>query len=58
MLKKDPESRKVFLRNGHVPALYSIFRNPDLARAYELLAEGRPATRSTTGRSARPSSTA
>ena len=23
MLKKDPESRKVFLRDGHVPALYS-----------------------------------
>ena len=31
MLRKNPESRKVFLRNGHVPALYSIFRNPDLA---------------------------
>ncbi len=42
MLKKDPESRKVFLRNGHVPALYSIFRNPDLARAYELLAKDGP----------------
>jgi gamma-glutamyltranspeptidase/glutathione hydrolase len=36
MLRKDPESNKVFLRHGHVPALYSIFRNPDLARAYEL----------------------
>ena len=42
MLKKDPESRKVFLRNGHVPALYSNFRNPDLARAYELLANDGP----------------
>ena len=42
MLKKDPESRKVFLRNGHVPALYSNFRNPDLARAYELLAKDGP----------------
>ena len=42
MLQKDPESRKVFLRNGHVPALYSIFRNPDLARAYELLAKDGP----------------
>jgi gamma-glutamyltranspeptidase/glutathione hydrolase len=39
MLKKDPESRKVFLRNGHVPALYSIFRNPDLASAYRLIAK-------------------
>ena len=34
MLKQDPESNKVFLRDGHVPALYSIFRNPDLAKAY------------------------
>lgn len=42
MLKKDPESRKVFLRNGHVPALYSNFRNPDLADAYELLAKDGP----------------
>ena len=39
MLKKDPESRKLFLRNGHVPPLYSIFRNPDLAHAYELIAK-------------------
>jgi gamma-glutamyltranspeptidase / glutathione hydrolase len=38
-LRQDPESSKVFLRNGQVPPLYSIFRNPDLARAYELLAE-------------------
>ena len=42
MLKKDPESRKVFLRDGHVPALYSIFRNPDLARAYALIAKDGP----------------
>jgi len=42
MLKNDPESNKVFLRNGHVPPLYSIFRNPDLARAYELLAKDGP----------------
>ena len=32
----------MFLRNGHVPALYSNFRNPDLARAYELLAKDGP----------------
>jgi gamma-glutamyltranspeptidase / glutathione hydrolase len=42
MLRKDPESNKVFLRNGHVPALYSIFPNPDLARAYKLLAKDGP----------------
>jgi gamma-glutamyltranspeptidase/glutathione hydrolase len=42
MLRNDPESNKVFLRNGHVPALYSIFRNPDLARAYELIAKDGP----------------
>lgn len=42
MLRKDPESRKVFLRNGHVPPLYSIFRNPDLARAYRLIAKDGP----------------
>ena len=42
MLKKDPESRKVFLRDGHVPALYSIFRNPELAKAYALMAKDGP----------------
>ena len=42
MLRKDPESNKVFLRNGHVPALYSVFRNPGLARAYKLLAKDGP----------------
>ena len=42
MLRKDPESAKVFLRHGDVPALYSIFRNPDLARAYRLLAKDGP----------------
>jgi gamma-glutamyltranspeptidase/glutathione hydrolase len=42
-LKKDPESRKVFLQgDGKVPPLYSIFRNPDLAHAYRLLAEDGP----------------
>jgi gamma-glutamyltranspeptidase/glutathione hydrolase len=42
MLRKDPESSKVFLRHRQVPALYSIFRNPDLARAYKLLAKDGP----------------
>jgi len=39
MLRDDPASNKVFLRDGHVPALYSIFRNPDLARAYRMIAK-------------------
>jgi gamma-glutamyltranspeptidase/glutathione hydrolase len=42
MLRHDPESAAVFLRDGHVPPLYSIFRNPHLARAYELLAKRGP----------------
>jgi gamma-glutamyltranspeptidase/glutathione hydrolase len=42
MLRDDPESNRVFLRDGQVPPLYSIFKNPDLARAYELLAEDGP----------------
>ena len=42
MLRKDPESAKVFLRNGKVPPLYSIVRNPHLARAYKLLAKHGP----------------
>jgi gamma-glutamyltranspeptidase/glutathione hydrolase len=29
----------VFLRDGQAPPVYSIFQNPDLARAYELLAK-------------------
>jgi gamma-glutamyltranspeptidase/glutathione hydrolase len=41
-LRQDPESSKVFLRNGQAPPLYTIFRNPDLARAYELLAKDGP----------------
>jgi gamma-glutamyltranspeptidase / glutathione hydrolase len=36
-LKKDPDSAKTFLRNGKAPALYSNFRNPDMARAFRLL---------------------
>jgi gamma-glutamyltranspeptidase / glutathione hydrolase len=43
-LRQDPESSKVFLRDGEAPPVYSIFRNPDLARAYHLLAkDGRDA---------------
>jgi gamma-glutamyltranspeptidase/glutathione hydrolase len=42
MLREDPESAQVFLRDGEVPPLYSIFRNPHLARAYELIAKHGP----------------
>src|SRR5918998_369476 len=42
MLREDPESNEVFLRDGEVPPLYSIFRNPHLARAYEMLAKDGP----------------
>src|SRR5262245_13988937 len=42
LLKKDPEYSKVFMQDGHVPALYEIFRNPDLAKAYHLIAQDDP----------------
>ena len=41
-LRQDPESNKVFLVKGQAPPVYSIFRNPDLARAYRLLAKDGP----------------
>lgn len=40
LLAKDPDSAKVFLPGGKPPALYQIFRNPDLAHAFRTLAEG------------------
>ena len=44
LLRKDPDSAATYLENGEPPALYSIFRNPDLARAYrELQTLGRDA---------------
>jgi gamma-glutamyltranspeptidase / glutathione hydrolase len=36
-LSKDPDSVERFLIDGEAPALYSIFRNPELARAYRAL---------------------
>ncbi|WP_277954638.1 gamma-glutamyltransferase [Saccharopolyspora soli] len=36
-LSKDPDSAHTFLIDGKAPDLYSIFRNPDLARAYRAL---------------------
>ena len=41
-LRKDPESSKVFLQHGQAPPVYSIFRNPDLASAYKLIAKDGP----------------
>jgi gamma-glutamyltranspeptidase/glutathione hydrolase len=43
-LRADADSAKTFLSNGDAPALYSIVRNPDLARALRLIQkEGRDA---------------
>jgi gamma-glutamyltranspeptidase/glutathione hydrolase len=39
LLQANPESRRVFLPNGQVPAFGQIFRNPDLAAALRLVAE-------------------
>jgi gamma-glutamyltranspeptidase / glutathione hydrolase len=41
-LSRDPDSTRVFLRNGKAPALYSIFKNPEMARAFRLLQEQGP----------------
>lgn len=43
-LRNDPDSRETFLVNGGTPALYSIIRNPGLAKALRLIqAQGRDA---------------
>ncbi len=43
-LRTDPDSRDTFLVNGETPALYSIIRNPGLAKALRLIqAQGRDA---------------
>ena len=36
-LRADPDSRRTFLANDKAPDLYSIIRNPELARALRLL---------------------
>jgi gamma-glutamyltranspeptidase/glutathione hydrolase len=38
-LAHDPESRRVFLPNGKVPAVGEIFKNPDVAKALRLVAQ-------------------
>ena len=44
LMRKDPASASTFLFGGQAPRLYSIFRNPGLAKAYELIArQGRDA---------------
>jgi gamma-glutamyltranspeptidase/glutathione hydrolase len=34
---RDPDTPNVFCKGGDVPGLYSIFRNPDLGHAFEVL---------------------
>jgi gamma-glutamyltranspeptidase / glutathione hydrolase len=44
VLAADPDSVKTYLLDGKPPALYALFRNPDLARALRALqSEGRDA---------------
>jgi gamma-glutamyltranspeptidase / glutathione hydrolase len=37
VLRTDPDSIKAYLVDGKPPAAYSVFRNPDLARAFRVL---------------------
>jgi gamma-glutamyltranspeptidase/glutathione hydrolase len=37
VLAADPDSVKTYLVNGGPPATYSLFRNPDLARAFRII---------------------
>ncbi len=46
-LRADPDSAATFLDDGQAPALYSIIRNPGLARALRLHSSARGATPST-----------
>jgi len=41
-LKANPESARVFLPDGKAPATGQIFRNPDMGRAFRLIAEKGP----------------
>jgi gamma-glutamyltranspeptidase/glutathione hydrolase len=44
VLSADPDSVKTYLVDGHIPAVYSLFRNPDLAHTFRVLqAKGRNA---------------
>ena len=39
-LAEDANAKRIFLRNGQAPALGEVFRNPQLAKAYQLIAGG------------------
>jgi gamma-glutamyltranspeptidase/glutathione hydrolase len=39
-LRSDPETARVYLPGGEPPPLYSVFRNPDLGKAFRLLQTG------------------
>jgi len=41
-LKSNPESAKVFLPDGKAPIIGQVFKNPDLGKAYRLIAEKGP----------------
>jgi gamma-glutamyltranspeptidase / glutathione hydrolase len=41
-LREDENARRIFLAAGEAPAVGDIFRNPELARAYTLIAESGP----------------
>jgi len=41
-LKQDPETRRVFLVHDEAPAMGTLFRNPDIAKALRGLAAGGP----------------
>jgi gamma-glutamyltranspeptidase / glutathione hydrolase len=43
-LETDAESKRVFMPGGKVPQVGELFRNPDLGRAYRLIAEKGPDT--------------
>jgi gamma-glutamyltranspeptidase/glutathione hydrolase len=43
-LRGDDNARRIFLPNGKVPAIGELFRNPELAKAYAILADGGPAS--------------
>ena len=42
LLRRDPDSVATFLRGGEAPALYSIFKNPEVGRALRLLQQNGP----------------
>ena len=41
-LKEDPESRRVFLMHDEAPHMGEMFKNPDVAKALHMLADGGP----------------